>query len=147
MSRSCRKSEPPNEGDALAMARSGAGWRANQRSEPGMSKPIQSDLARIDALITRCETLAERSPSIYRLRVGLLAYLGIAAVPAVVVGSVLISVALILAIAGASIAVGEIVNYGASLIGLDSHGHRYVHIVGGGVALLPLLFANFVLKD
>src|SRR5262245_55838138 len=41
-----------------------------------------------------------------------LAYLGIAAVLAVVVGSVLISVALILAIAGASIAVGEIVNYG-----------------------------------
>src|SRR5262249_20742768 len=82
-----------------------------------------------------------------RLRVGLLAYLGIAAVLGVVVGSVLISVALILAIAGASIAVGEIVNYGASLIGLDSHGHNYVHIVGGGVALLPLLFAFFVLKS
>jgi len=63
------------------------------------------------------------------------------------VGSVLISVTLILAIAGASIAVGEIVNYGASLIGLDSHGHNYVHIVGGGVALLPLLFAFFVLKS
>ena len=112
-----------------------------------MSQPIQSDLARIDALITRCETLADRSPSIYRLRVGLLAYLGIAAVIAVVVGSILLSAVLILAIAGVSIAIGEIVNYGANLIGLDSHGHHYVHIVGGGVALLPLLFAFLVLKS
>jgi Zn-dependent protease with chaperone function len=112
-----------------------------------MSKPIQSELARLDALITRCEALAEQSPGIYRLRVGLLAHLGIVVVVAVVVGSVLLSVLLIFAIAGLSIIVNELVTYGANLIGLDYHGHHYVHVVGGGVALLPLLFAFLVLKS
>ena len=112
-----------------------------------MSKPIQSELARLDALITRCEALAEQSPGIYRLRVGLLAYLGIVVVLAVVVGSVVLSVLLIFAIAGLSIMINELVAYGANLIGLDYHGHNYVHVVGGGVALLPLLFAFSVLKS
>ena len=112
-----------------------------------MSKPIQSELARLDALITRCEALAEQSPGIYRLRVGLLAHLGIVVVLAVVLGSVLLSVLLIFAIAGLSIIIDELVTYGANLIGLDYHGHHYVHVVGGGVALLPLLFAFLVLKS
>ena len=92
-----------------------------------MSKPIQSELARLDALITRCEALAEQSPGIYRLRVGLLAQLGIVVVLAVVVGSVLLSALLIFAIAGLSITINELVTYGANLIGLDYHGHHYVH--------------------
>src|SRR5215469_8715713 len=112
-----------------------------------MSKPIQSELARLDALITRCEALAEQSPGIYRLRVGLLAHLGIVVVLAVVVGSFLLSALLISAIAGLSIIINELVTYGANLIGLDYHGHHYVHVVGGGVALLPLLFAFLVLKS
>jgi hypothetical protein len=49
-----------------------------------MSEPTQSELARLDALIARCEALAEHNPGIYRLRVGLLAYLGIVVVLAVV---------------------------------------------------------------
>jgi len=112
-----------------------------------MLKPIQSELARLDALITRCEALAEQSPGIYRLRVGLLAHLGVVVVLAVVVGSVLLSVLLIFAIAGLSITINELVTYGADLIGLDYHGHDYVHVVGGGVALLPLFFAFLVLKS
>ena len=72
-----------------------------------MSKPIQSELARLDALITRCEALAEQSPGIYRLRVGLLAHLGIVVVLAVVAGSVLLSVLLIFAIAGLSVTIGD----------------------------------------
>src|SRR6516164_8897861 len=111
-----------------------------------MSKPIQSELARLDALITRCAALAEQSPGIYRLRVGLLAHLGIVVVLAVVMGSVLLSVLLIFAIAGLSIIINELVTYGANLIGWDYHGH-YVQVVGGGVALLPLLFAFLVLKS
>jgi len=84
-----------------------------------MSKPIQSELARLDALITRCEALAEQSPGICRLRVGLLAHLGIVVVLAVVVGSVQLSVLLIFAIAGLSIIINELVAYGANLIGLE----------------------------
>src|SRR5215471_20330973 len=74
-------------------------------------------------------------------------YVGIVVVFAVVVGSVVLSVLLIFAIAGLSIIINELVVYGANLIGLDYHGHHYVHVVGGGVALLPLLFAFLVLKS
>ena len=42
---SCRKCAAPNEAMRSRWHGSRAGWRANQRSEPGMSKPIQSDLA------------------------------------------------------------------------------------------------------
>jgi hypothetical protein len=97
-----------------------------------MSKPIQSELTRLDALITRCEALAEQSPGIYRLRVGLLAHLGVVVVLAVVIGSVLLSALLICAIAGLSIILNELVTYGTNLVGLDYHGQHYVHVVGAG---------------